>query len=140
MFFLDTDVLSRIHGGNERIAFRIKQEGAQNVAATVVTAIEVLRGRREFLLKASDGKELMRAQELLALSEGLLRKTRRIVPVDTRAAEEFDRLSGIKSLKKIGRADLLIASMALANGAILVTRNSKHFKLVPGLRIENWID
>jgi tRNA(fMet)-specific endonuclease VapC len=139
MFFLDTDVLTRIHGDNERIAFRIKQEGTQNVATTVVTAIEVLRGRHEFLLKARHGKELLRAQELLALSEGLLRKTR-IVPVDRRAAEEFDRLCGIKNLRKIGRADLLIASIALANGAILVTRNSKHFKLVPGLRIENWID
>ena len=42
--------------------------------------------------------------------------------------------------KKIGRADLLIACIALAHGETLVTRNVRHFKQVPGLTIENWAD
>ena len=43
-------------------------------------------------------------------------------------------------LKKIGRADLLIASVALARRATLVSRNLKNFGLVPGLQVENWVD
>jgi tRNA(fMet)-specific endonuclease VapC len=43
-------------------------------------------------------------------------------------------------LRKIGRADLLIACIALANGATFATRNVRDFKLVPGLRVENWVD
>jgi predicted nucleic acid-binding protein len=35
-------------------------------------------------------------------------------------------------LKKIGRGDLLIAAITLANQATLVTRNEKDFCLVPG--------
>ena len=64
----------------------------------------------------------------------------RVLPVDTAAAAEFDRLRENKKLKKIGRADLLIAAITLANRATLVSRNLKHFKLVPGLPVENWAD
>jgi tRNA(fMet)-specific endonuclease VapC len=46
----------------------------------------------------------------------------------------------VSNLRKIGRADLLIASVTLANRATLVTRNTRHFKQVPGLRVENWVD
>jgi len=35
---------------------------------------------------------------------------------------------------------LLIASIALANDALLVTRNLRHFRQVPNLRLENWAD
>jgi tRNA(fMet)-specific endonuclease VapC len=39
-----------------------------------------------------------------------------------------------------GRGDLLIASIALAFQAILVTRNTKDFQRIGGLRVENWAD
>jgi tRNA(fMet)-specific endonuclease VapC len=42
------------------------------------------------------------------------------------------------TLKKIGRGDLLIASIALAQKARLATRNLRDFKQVPGLTAENW--
>jgi tRNA(fMet)-specific endonuclease VapC len=63
-----------------------------------------------------------------------------LVPLDTLAAAEFDRLRENKKLKKIGRADLLFACIALAQRATLVTRNLKHFRQVPGLQLENWAD
>jgi tRNA(fMet)-specific endonuclease VapC len=34
--------------------------------------------------------------------------------------------------------DLKIAAIALAHNATVLTRNVKDFKLVPGLRIEDW--
>ena len=39
---------------------------------------------------------------------------------------------------RIGIFDELIASICLAHNAVLVTRNTKHFERIPGLRIENW--
>ncbi len=38
----------------------------------------------------------------------------------------------------IGPYDLLIASIALANGLILVTHNTREFERVAGLQIEDW--
>lgn len=63
-----------------------------------------------------------------------------IVPVSQVASEQFDRLHVVPKLRKIGRADLLIASIALANRATLVTRNVRHFKQIPGVRVVNWVD
>ena len=63
-----------------------------------------------------------------------------IVPFDDAAAEQLDHLSKIAGLKRVGRADLLIASIALANDATLVTRNLRHFRQVPNLKVVNWVD
>ena len=38
----------------------------------------------------------------------------------------------------IGNNDMLIAAIALANQAILVTNNTKEFERVEGLSLENW--
>lgn len=46
----------------------------------------------------------------------------------------------VQSLKSntIGDRDLFIASIAISNKQILVTKNKKHFERVPGLRVEDW--
>jgi tRNA(fMet)-specific endonuclease VapC len=62
------------------------------------------------------------------------------VPIEAGAARESSRLIQNKKLKKIGRADLLIAALTLARQVTLVTRNVKDFRQVPRLRVENWAD
>jgi tRNA(fMet)-specific endonuclease VapC len=89
------------------------------------------------LLKAATGAELARAQQWLDQTIRNLASIPLVVPIDTPAADEFDRLRENKKLKKIGRADLLIACIVLANRATLVSRNAKHFRQVPGLQVEN---
>ena len=39
----------------------------------------------------------------------------------------------------IGALDLLIAAQALALGVVLVTNNTREFRRVRGLRVENWV-
>lgn len=41
---------------------------------------------------------------------------------------------------RIGTMDLRIASIVLAHHATLLSRNLRDFRLVPGLRVENWLD
>jgi tRNA(fMet)-specific endonuclease VapC len=60
--------------------------------------------------------------------------------LDEAAAAEFERLRRAKGLKQFGHADLLIACIALAHDATLVTRNLRHFRHVPKLRVTNWVD
>ncbi len=138
-FLLDTDTLTHAHLGHRKVASRIEQAGEENVATTIVTAIEIIRERHEYILKAADGPQLLRGQQLLDSSEAMLMDIP-ILRVDARAAAEFDRLRQIRGLKKAGRADLVIGCIALAHRATLVTRNSDHFRQIPGLKIENCVD
>lgn len=138
MFLLDTDTVTRVLYGDERITERIRRAG-QVVGITVISRIEVLQGRFASVLKAENGNQLVAAQERLARNEADLRRIP-VLPIDAAAAAEFDRLRQNKKLKKVGRADLLIAAMTLASRATLVTRNVKDFRQVPGLQVENWID
>lgn len=40
----------------------------------------------------------------------------------------------------IGANDLLIASIALAEDCVLVTHNTREFRRVPGLKVEDWTE
>ena len=138
MFVLDTDTFTHFLRAHVRVTERVSQSDRE-VVVTEITRIEQLQGRFASVLKAENGVKLLQAQQWLQESrEDLKRFT--ILPIDAAAAVEFDNLLGVRGLRRIGRADLLIAAIALARKATLVTRNLKHFQKVPGLRIENWAD
>lgn len=139
MHLLDTDTISHLHLGHPKVTERLHKLTDPDVGITVITKIELLRGRFDYVLKAATGEELLRAERLLKRTEELIEQIR-IIPFGGIAAERFDQMRVISTYRKIGRADLLIASIALAHRATLVTRNEKHFRQFPGLRVENWVD
>jgi tRNA(fMet)-specific endonuclease VapC len=139
MHLLDTDTLAHLYRGHPKVVKHLEDLSSTEVRTTVVSRIEILRGRFEFLLKASTSADLLRAQQQLTLTDDFLAQLI-IMPFDGSAAAHFSRLRVIPSLRKIGRADMLIASIALAQRATLVTRNTRHFQQFPGLRVENWVD
>jgi tRNA(fMet)-specific endonuclease VapC len=59
-----------------------------------------------------------------------------LLPYDERTHSQFLSLS--RQRIRIGTLDLRIASIALAHGATVVTRNLRHFRQVPDLRVEDW--
>jgi tRNA(fMet)-specific endonuclease VapC len=130
MHLLDTDTLTHLHAGQPNVVERLRAVDDPDVGITIITKVEVLRGRMDYLLKAETGVELLKAQELLFRTEELLNQLL-VVPISQAASEQFDRLRATPKLRKIGRADLLIASITLANRATLVTRNLRHFRQIP---------
>ena len=139
MFILDTDIVTLLHADNQEIIRRLEESVGEEVAIAIITRIEILRGRFDRLLKASTDEQFLQAQALLQSSEVRLNRLLTLF-LDERALHYFRLLQDKKGLKKIGRADLLIACIALARGATLITRNLKHFKLIPQLKCENWVD
>jgi tRNA(fMet)-specific endonuclease VapC len=99
----------------------------------VVTAEEVLRGRLAQVAGAADGPTRILTYELLTQAFHLFTQFP-IVAYDRSAEDEFQQRRSIR----IGSRDLKIASFALASGMIVITRNRRHFGLVPGLTIEDW--
>ena len=139
MFILDSDTVTHLHANHPRVVRNLGACPDPLVGTTIVTLIEIVRGRFEFLLKADTTEQFLRAQHLLIEFDRRLREM--LVVLFNRAAlDQFQVLRHLKGPKKIGRTDLLIASIALAQHATLVTRNSKDFKLVPRLKFVNWVD
>ena len=138
MFVLDTDTLTLLLRDNPRVQTRVT-ECQEEIVLAAATRMEQLRGRFDAVFKAEDGDHLLAAYERLVETEADLARFP-ILPLDDAAAAKFDNLLAVKGLRRIGRGDLLIAAITLANKATLVTHNLKDFRKVPGLRVENWAD
>jgi len=140
MTILDTDTVTLYALGHEKVGAKVDELGGPaQLAVAVITRMEILRGRFDSILKAADEAQLnlamQRFQEAGALLDSFL-----TLPVNAQAAQRFTILLAHKKTKKMKRADMLIACIALASDALLVTRNVKDYKDVPGLRLENWAD
>jgi tRNA(fMet)-specific endonuclease VapC len=139
MYVLDTNILTALHLGNPKVIDAVRQYGRDGIAITVVTKVEMLRGRIEFLLKADSSADLDRAQRFLIETESRLNQID-ILLFNDDAMVQAERMMADSSMRKAGRADLLIASIVLANRATLVTRNLKDFKRFSNLKLVNWLD
>ena len=138
-FILDTDILSLLWRNHEKVVARVIAVGAEPMAITLVTYIEVLRGRFASVFTAANAAELDLAADALAKSRKKLDELR-VVEFNSSVSKRFDELRTNKRLKKMGRPDLLNACFALVYGATLVTRNTKDYANVPGLKLDNWAD
>ena len=135
MILLDADIATLLfYGRNERVLARYKSAlENERPALTIITRIEILRGRFEAVMKAASKEEWLQAQVHLHDTERWVARIE-IVHINATAADHFERLRLNKKLKKIGRADLMTGCITLANDATLVTRNTKDFKLIPQVR------
>ena len=140
MFLLDTNALSDLLKDHTKILGRLRAVPEDRpVVTSIISRFEILEGRFASITKAANREDLLLAMERLTRDEKRL-ATLDILPVTEAVADQFELLRPNKKLKKIGRPDMLIACVALAAGATLVTRNTKDFVNVPGLKLENWAD
>lgn len=139
-FALDTNIVSDFLKGSPKVMARLRALPlTDTVVITTVTWFEVLRGRMASVLTAAGAAQLQTAVDRFDADRDSLNEFPAL-DFTPEVGDHFDRLRANNKLKKIGREDLLIACFALAHQATLVTRNLKDFKLVPGLRVENWAD
>jgi predicted nucleic acid-binding protein len=117
----DTDVLiDALAGVNpERVRLELRRRG---LAAAAVSAYELWRGARTKHARAQVG-------ELLSMLQ--------VLPFDAKAAQlagaAYRELAG--EGQAIGKADLYIAGVCLAERLPLLTRNRREFERVRGLRL-----
>ena len=88
MHILDSDTLTYLHAGHPRVIAQLQAVEDPDVVITVITRIELLRGRFDFMLKAETGAEIIRAQQLLARTEDLLAQLLTL-PFDGAAVSPF---------------------------------------------------
>lgn len=64
-----------------------------------------------------------------------------VLDFDTACARQFGQLRAyqLETGILVHPVDLMIASTALIHDLTLVTHNVKHFNLIPGLRVDDWL-
>ena len=135
MFILDTDHVSLFQRHDLHVSARILATPPQELATTVITVEEQLRGRLERVRRARSDEEVVRAYHNL-LATSLYFRTIMIIGFDEQAQTIFRRLR-VRGIR-IGTQDLRIAAIALSRGATLVTRNMRDLAAVPSLNIADW--
>lgn len=139
MYILDTDTLSHLHAGNQNVIRAIQQLSDSDISTTIITKVEMLRGLIDYILKAEADQDLLKAQQLFYRTEELLFQIE-VMAVTQDAVNRLAELVEIPTLRKVGRADLIIASIALSHRTTLVTRNLRHFRQISGLKVINWVN
>jgi tRNA(fMet)-specific endonuclease VapC len=134
-YILDTDHLSLLGRGHQRVTARLNATPPGEVAITIITAEEQLRGRFSQIRRSPSGLACVNAYRQLRETIDDL-KTLTILDFDT-ASELIDQSLRRQKLK-IKTQDRRIAAIALANNCILATRNQTDFGQVAGLALQDW--
>ena len=139
MLVLDTDHIVEYQKGTSAEAVRLKERldgTSEPYATTIVTVEEIMRGWMAAVRRTNDPHHQINAYRKL---RQLFRffAVWNVLDWDEAAADEFQRLRLMKT--QVGTMDLKIASVVLARGGKLLSRNSSDFERVPGLVMEDWL-
>ena len=129
LYMLDTCTASEAIRGQNGIDAKLQAIDPADICLSAISHAELRRG-------VALRREATRLAELVKAFLGFIRTE----SWDERAATHYATISAHLSQqgKPIGSMDEMIAGHALALDAVLVTNNEKHFRRVPGLRVENW--
>lgn len=135
LYVLDTDHISLYQKAHPRVVTRIRALRKQEIAVTIISAEEQLRGWFDAIRQASSRERLQWAY--VGLRQGIeYFNTIRVLDFDQNAFNTYLLLRAAKI--RIGTQDLRIAAIVHSVGGTLVTRNHRHFVQVPGLKLEDW--
>lgn len=129
MKVLDTDTCIEILRGNLAVIER-RMATDDEVVTTWITAAELRYGAAK---SVAPKKNHALVTKFLA--------TLPVLGLDAASAEIFGEAKALleKQGQRLADADLLIAAIAAAHGASVVTGNRKHYTRIPGVSLEDWI-
>jgi len=131
-YLLDTNICIYIAKQKPQgVLARLHQLRPGDVGMSIITYLELVYGA---------WKSQRREANLLRIHE--LERLIPVLPLDASAARHYGQMRAELERKgsPIGAYDLLIAAQALSLGLILVTNNSREFRRVPHLTVENWAE
>ncbi|MGH3147481.1 MAG: type II toxin-antitoxin system VapC family toxin [Rubrobacter sp.] len=135
MYLLDTDILSNLmkRSPSSELVEKLTRVPVEQQFTSSITLGELVYGAH----RLTD-----RTATLMEKIEEVLLPNLPVLGFDTAAARRYGQIRA--ELERhgtpIGEADMRIAAIALSRGLNVVTANERHFRRVPGLRTENWLE
>jgi tRNA(fMet)-specific endonuclease VapC len=129
-YLIDTDIIINSIKGNKKVNQRIGDYAAIPKAISIITFGELLYGAKKSIQRDKNTSIVYRLAEIFPIV-GITRST----------IEAFTDVKMALETKgeRIEDFDLLIAATALSLNYTLVTNNTKHYKRIEGLQLENWM-
>lgn len=128
-FLLDTNICVYWLNGNEQIEQKVLSLGIDNISISFIVVSELYYG----------AYKSKRIDHNLSVISRLTNRLN-VIESDEAISEEFGSLKA--ELENTGTiiddADIFVAACARIYGMILVTNNTKHFKRIKGLKLDNW--
>ena len=132
---LDTDSLTLWLRGHQGIATRVARTPPSQLATTIITVEELLRGWYTQVRRARDDDQLARAYQALQETVEFTRHIQ-ILAFNRPAIVRYRDLC--MRHRRTGANDLRIAAIVFEQASILVTRNTSDFVDIEGLQLEDW--
>jgi len=124
-----------LHRGDPIVVQRVDARPSTELAISVITVDEQLTGWYTLTRQAHRPEQI--AGAYAHLGEAVVRLAKWSILPYTESA--IARVAQLKTFRlNVRLMDLRIASIALENGAVVVTRNRRDFGRLPGLSIEDW--
>ncbi len=128
-YLLDTDTCIYWLKGNQNIEQKVMALGCDKVSISFITISELYYGVYKSQRVDQNLSTIRRLTEQLNVIES-----------DEAISEEFGKIKAL--LENAGTiiddADIYIAACTHVHGLTLVTNNTKHFKRIRGLKLDNW--
>jgi tRNA(fMet)-specific endonuclease VapC len=138
VWVLDTDHVSLLLERHPEVSRRVTSVGRE-VAISIVTVQELFNGWVVRINSVRDVQDAVRLYGKLSRTVALFQRVK-VLEFDEKAGETFQQL--LKSYPNLSKQrlqkDMRIAAIALANDAVVVTRNYRDFSQVPMLKIQDW--
>lgn len=129
IYLLDTNCCIRYLKGDPRVILRLSSLPPSDIVVCSVVKAELMYGA----MRSDNPTRTLRVQQAFLIQFESL-------PFDDQAGLIHGRIRAqLAALgTPIGPYDLQIAAIALANNLILVTHNTREFRRIEGLQIEDW--
>lgn len=135
LYVLDSDILSLLQAGHPKVSERAAKCVAGELAITVITVEEQIRGWFTLVRRAKKPPQIAFAYQQLADRVSDLSRTR-ILPYTERAISMYQLMK--KAKLRIDANDMRIAAITQEHDGIVVTRNVRDFRQIPGVKYEDW--
>ena len=130
MVMLDTDTCSYIlRNKPSSIRAKFKEQESEGIGVSEIVLAELIYGAKRHQQKSS---------EILSLIDDFISRLQ-LLPWTGARNYGVIRSEMEASGHIIGNMNMLIAAHTLHLDATLVSNNMKHFSLVPGLKVVNWV-
>ena len=130
-YLLDTNIFIAALKGVGSVQKKLEITPLSDIVLSPVVLGELLLGVEKSLFKQKNAERLAKVTERIEL-----------VAIDKNVSQQYSVIRAYleKKGQTIGANDYWIAAQGLALNAVLVTDNTREFKRVPGLSVENWLE